>query len=135
MNRPTINWEKVKSEVIRLSNTDELKKELQRLLTEIKKFDIHSHLSPSAKSRLNDLERRYNLLVNNVNRAQRQFDREFNKVLRVLRKGKVDAEKTFKSVQKTAKQQQKKFKKVSTRLRKKVTKKSGSGGSRKRASS
>lgn len=86
-------------ELLKVKNVDDLKMELGKLAaeiqTEIQKFDINAHLSPEAKSRLKTLESQYAKVMKAVQKAQKQFDREFNKSLRVLKRTRQDAEKHF----------------------------------------
>ncbi len=89
-------------ELLKVKNFAELKSELQKIATdvqtEIQNFDLNSHLSPSAKTRLKKLEQRYSDVMKLVARAQKQFDREFNKSLRVLKKTRSDAEKHLRDI-------------------------------------
>lgn len=89
-------------DLLKVKNVDELKTELSKLAaeiqTEIQNFDINSHLSPEAKNRLKALEVRYAKVIKAVQKAQKQFDREFNKSLRVLKRTRQDAEKHLSNI-------------------------------------
>jgi predicted secreted protein len=89
-------------DLLKVKNVDELKNELGRLASEIQSeiqtFDLNAHLSPEAKSRLKMLEQRYANIMRAIQKAQKQFDREFNKSLRVLKRTRQDAEKRLNSI-------------------------------------
>ena len=114
---------------------EELKKEFRRITTEIQKFDINMHLSPGAKQRLKEFERRYNQLIVSINKAQKQFDREFNRAVRNFKKTRADAERHINVVRQTAKTQQQKLYKVTEEIKKKVATRSTQKISRKKATS
>lgn len=116
----TINWEKIKAEIQKLTDVDYLSTELNRIANELKKFDVNAYLSPTAKTRLKDLEKRYSELLKGISKQQRQFDREFNKVVRSLKTHKTDIEKKLKVVQAKAKTQKAKVESVGEELKKKV---------------
>lgn len=79
------NWQKIRNEFSRLTNVDELRSEVHRIGTELRKFDFHSVLSPTAKARVKMFERRYAELMRTMQQAQRQVDREFNRILRQIK--------------------------------------------------
>lgn len=89
-------------DLLKVKNMDELKSELTKLAgeiqSEIQSFDLNAHLSPEAKSRLKTLEQRYGNVMRAIQKAQKQFDREFNKSIRVLMRTKQDAEKRLKNL-------------------------------------
>ncbi len=89
-------------DLLKVKNVDDLKTELGRLAgdvqSEIQNFDLNSHLSPEAKTRLKSLESRYGQVMKAVHKAQKQFDREFNKSLRVLKATRQDAEKHLRTI-------------------------------------
>jgi len=79
------SWNRIRNEFTRLTDVNELKSEVHRIGTELRKFDFHTVLSPSAKARVKKFERRYVDLMRTVQQAQRQVDREFNKILRQVK--------------------------------------------------
>lgn len=79
------SWQKIRNEFQRLTDVDQLKSEVHRIGNEIRKFDFHTVLSPSAQARVKSFERRYAELMRTMQQAQRQVDREFNKILRQVK--------------------------------------------------
>jgi hypothetical protein len=111
-----VNWKKIRNEFQRLTDVEQLKAEVHRIGSEIRKFDYHSVLSPSAQSKVKTFEKRYSNLMRTIGQAQRQVDREFNRILRQI--------KTYRSdVEGTMTQQKAKLQKVSHDLRKRFSKK------------
>ena len=94
-----LNWNKIQSEINRLSNVEELKKELKKLKTEIRKFDIYAHLSPAAATRLKKLEKRALEINTTIRRLESTLEREFRKVLEQLKLQGRQAQRTFRTVQ------------------------------------
>lgn len=129
-----INWEKIKKEATRLSNIEAIKKELAHLKAEIKKIDVRVHLKPSTKKRLKDFENRYNQLLNSLNQAQRQIDRELTKGLKILKRTKLDSERQLKVIREAVKKQGQIFEQAARDFRKKKTSKNKTTGARKAAS-
>ncbi len=127
-----VNWDKIRSEINRLTDVDQLKSEVQRIGTEIRKFDFHTVLSPAAQTKMKKFEKRYATLMRSISQAQRQMDREFNRILRQIKTHRTD-------IEKTVSQQKTKLEKASLGLRKRFTKKAAGkatpGAARKRASS
>lgn len=134
-----LNMNKVKQEFRKLSDLDYVKGEIRKIADEVRRFDLHVKLSPSAQKRLKELETRYAVWMQSVSKAQKQLDREFNRALRTLKKTKTDVRKHIDTAKKTATAQQKKIstasaklkknlKKVSKKTAKKATKKSASSG-------
>lgn len=119
---PQVNWSKVMAELNKITDVDRLKREVQRLGNEIRKFDINAHLSPTARERLKAVESKYHEVSKTLNRTQRQVDREFNRVLRNLKVQRDKAEKSFEDVKAAAKKQRAKFEKASTVLKARVLK-------------
>ena len=85
-----VNWQKIRNEFQRLADVDKLKAEVQRIGTEIRKFDYHSVLSPAAQAKVKTFEKRYSVLMRTIHQAQRQMDREFNRVLRQIKVHRTD---------------------------------------------
>lgn len=79
------SWQKIRNEFTRLTDVDQLKTEVQRIGNELRKFDFHTVLSPSAQTRVKKFERRYAELMRTMQTAQRQVDREFNKIMRQMK--------------------------------------------------
>ncbi|MEK6553909.1 MAG: hypothetical protein AABZ31_01615 [Bdellovibrionota bacterium] len=121
------NWRDRFEELLKVKNVDDLKGELTRLgqdlQDEIKQFDLQEYLSPTAKDRLKNLETRYADVMKAVQKAQKQFDREFSKSLRTLKKTRQDAEKRLSSIRSQVEVQRKKVLKASDKLRSKIVKK------------
>ena len=129
-------------ELLKVKNLEDLKGELAKLASEIQaeiaKFDLNAHLSPEAKTRLKTLETRYSFVIRSVQKAQKQFDREFNKSLRVLKRTRQDAEKHLKNIKAKITQHRSTIVKASTQLKKKIqsktkTAKKGSSTAKKTA--
>ena len=112
---PQINWQKIRNEFNRLSDVENLKSEVQRIGTEIRKFDFHTVLSPAAAAKVKAFEKRYATLMRTISQGQRQMDREFNRILREI-KGRRAV------VNKMVREQKNKLEKVSTDLRKRWAK-------------
>ncbi len=79
------SWQRIRNEFQRLTDVDQLKTEVHRIGNELRKFDFHTVLSPSAQARVKSFERRYAELMRTMQQAQRQVDREFNKILRQIK--------------------------------------------------
>ncbi|MGE4132528.1 MAG: DUF4286 family protein [Bdellovibrionales bacterium] len=90
------NWQRIRDEIQRLTSVDELKTEVHRIGTEIRKFDFHTMLSPAAQAKVKVFERRYANLMRSVQQAQRQVDREFNRLMRQIKTRKTDVSKAMK---------------------------------------
>ena len=111
-----VNWKKIRNELQRLADVDKLKSEVQRIGTEIRKFDFHTVLSPSAQTKVKNFEKRYAELMRTIHQAQRQMDREFNRILRQIKAHRSD-------VGKVVDQQKTKLEQVSRVMKKRFTKK------------
>ncbi len=83
--RAQASWQKIRNEFTRLTDVDQLKSEVHRIGNELRKFDFHAVLSPSAQARVKMFEGRYAKLMRTMQQAQRQVDREFNKILRQVK--------------------------------------------------
>lgn len=79
---PQLNWKKIKTDLNRYANVDQLKTDVQRIGGEIRNFDYQKVLTPSAQQRVKAFEKRYNTMMRTLHQAQRQIDREFNRLLR-----------------------------------------------------
>ncbi|MBX3022849.1 MAG: hypothetical protein KF799_14335 [Bdellovibrionales bacterium] len=111
-----VNWQRIRSELQRLSDVEQLKSEVQRIGSEIRKFDFHTVLSPSAQQKVKTFEKRYAELMRTIHQAQRQMDREFNRILRQIKLHRTD-------VSKVVGQQKEKLEKISTDFQKRFSKK------------
>jgi len=90
--------DEIKSELQRLTDLKFLKTELNRIGTEISKFNLNLKLPPAAKSRLRQLERQLRDLRKRMTSLQKQVDREVNKFVKVLRKTRTQTEARLKKV-------------------------------------
>lgn len=75
----------LKSELRKLTDLDYLKKELNQIKTDIKKFDLRIKVSPQARTRLRLLEKSFQDIRGKVATLQKQVDREVNKLIHTLR--------------------------------------------------
>ena len=112
------NWGKLRQELQRLTDVDTLKSEVQRIGTEISRFDFQAVLSPSAQARVKQFEKQYADLMRTIHQAQRQLDREVNRILRQIKVHRKD-------VNKAVQQQKVKLEKASKNLQKKFNAKAG----------
>jgi hypothetical protein len=76
----------LKKELSRLTDVNYIKKELNRLAGEIKRFDVHMHLTPQAKERLEYLEERFNKALKSLQDLQRQVDSGLERFIKNVRK-------------------------------------------------
>ena len=135
-----VNWQKIRKELNRLTDVDNLKTEVQRIGTEIRNFDYHTVLSPAAKQKVKTFEKRYSVLMRTIQQAQRQVDREFSRIIRELKDRRQDVDKVVReqkyklenlsqefqkrfSVSTAAKSKAKTTKKTTTKSKSKTTKK------------
>ena len=110
-----VNWKKIRNELQRLADVEQLKGEVARIGSEIRKFDFHSVLSPSAAQKVKTFEKRYTVLMRTIHQAQRQMDREFNRILRQIKTHRSD-------VTKVVTDQKNKLEKVTTDFQKRFSK-------------
>lgn len=110
-----VNWQRIRNEFQRLTDVETLKDEVQRIGTEIRRFDLQSVLSPAAQTKVKQLEKRYSELLRTIHQAQRQMDREFNRILRNIKVHRSD-------VSKIVNQQKNKLERVSTDFKKRFAK-------------
>lgn len=115
-----LNWNNIKKELNKFTDVERLQTEVDKIKSEIKKFDVNTVLSESNQERLKQLEGKYANLMKSIHRAQRQFDLEFNKLLRRFKTTQAEAKKTLKNVRGLAEEQKVKFDKASNVIRKKV---------------
>ena len=115
-----VNWTKLKAELNKYADLENLKGEVHRLSQELRKFDINAHLSPSAKVRLKTVETKYHEISKTLNRTQRQVDREVNRVLRNLKTQRARAEKGLTMVKAAAIEQRRKLEKASADIKARV---------------
>lgn len=121
-----VNWKKIRSEFNRLADVDTLKGEVQRIGSEIRKFDFHTVLSPAAQQKVKTFEKRYSTLMRTISQAQRQMDREFNRIMREIKTRRRD-------VNKAVTQQKSKLEAASKQFKKNFSKKAAAASSKKRA--
>ena len=84
----------LKKELKRLADVNVLKTELNRLASEIKRFDVHLHVTPQAKSRLVRLEKRFREVVRAVAVLQKDVDSSFAKFAKIVRSGQTSSRKS-----------------------------------------
>src|SRR4051794_22118939 len=109
-----VNWKRIRTELQRLADVEQLKGEVARIGAEIRKFDFHSVLSPAAAQKVKTFEKRYTVLMRTIHEAQRQMDREFNRILRQIKTHRSD-------VTKVVADQKDKLEKVSTDFQKRFS--------------
>ncbi len=88
-----LNWKKIRDEIQRLAHVETLQAEVQRIGSEIRKFDFHTVLSPTAKLKVKSFEKRYAVLMRTIQQTQRQMDREFNRLVRQIKVHRSDVSK------------------------------------------
>lgn len=80
----------LKKELSRLTDINYLKKELGRIAgdvrKEVKKFDVHVHLTPQAKERIENLEARFNEVLKALRDLQKQVDSNLDRFVSMVRK-------------------------------------------------
>ncbi len=80
----------LKKELSRLTDIRYLKKELSRIAgdvrKEVRKFDVHVHLTPQAKERLENLETRFNEVLKALKDLQKQVDSNLDRFVTMVRK-------------------------------------------------
>lgn len=107
----TLDWEKIKNELGKLTSVEGIRQELDKIKSEVKSFDIHKVLSPTAKKKLKNLEAKYAEVSRIVARAQRELDRELNRILRQLKTRRAEAEKQFVHLKSLAEEHKSRLKK------------------------
>lgn len=121
------NWRERLEELLKAKNLDDLKSEFRKIggevQAEIQSFDLNAHLSPTAKARMKQLEKRYNEVLKTVQKAQKQFDREYNTAIKTMRTAQKDAEKRLEQMKKKLSQQKKEFVKAAGKISKNLKKK------------
>lgn len=110
-----VNWQRIRNEFQRLADVDKLRNEVQRIGSEIRKFDFQSVLSPNAKERVRTFEKRYSELMRTLHQAQRQMDREFARLMKQISTHRAD-------VTKVVSEQKQKLERVSADFRKRFGK-------------
>lgn len=115
-----INWSKIRNEVSRLSDVNVLKSEVQKITKEVKNFDYHTILSPSAKKKVKEFEKKYTRVMKSVHSAQRQVDREFNKLFRQVQDHRQTAEQKIVELKNLAETQKQKIDRLAADLKTKV---------------
>lgn len=76
----------LKKELSRLTDINYLKKEINRVAAEVKKFDVHSHLNPKSRARLEHLEARFADLIGTLQQLQKQVDASLDKFISLVGK-------------------------------------------------
>lgn len=121
---PNLNWQKIRSELNKLSDVEFLKSELQKVGKEIKKIDLKAKLGPKAQQNLNKIEKKYNSVMQTITKAQRQIDRDFNKVARALKNQKMTTQQKIDLVRKMALEHKSKLKNTTRKVKTRTTTKS-----------
>lgn len=99
----------IRAELAKLTDLDYLKKEINKVAKEIRNFDIdHLPLSPQAKDRLHQLEKRFDELRSRLTQLQKQMDTEVNKFMAIVKKTRAEAESRLQKVGLTKKKKKKK---------------------------
>ena len=93
----------IKAELKRLADVDTLKKELNRLATDIKNFDLSQSLTPQAKARVQKLEKRFKILKATLQDLQSKADAAFEKFATLVGRSKKTARTTAKKSSRKAK--------------------------------
>ena len=110
-----VNWQKIRGELQRLANVEALKSEVQRIGSELRNFDLHSVLTPTANDRVKAFEKRYGELMKTIHVAQRQVDKELNRILKQIKAHRSD-------VTRAMTEQRTKLEKVSADFKKRFSK-------------
>jgi predicted nucleic acid-binding Zn-ribbon protein len=84
----------LKKELSRLTDTKYLKKEIGRITNELKTFDMGLNLNSQARSRLDQLEKRFRELMNALTELQKQVDVNFEKMMSMVRRSTAGSKKT-----------------------------------------
>src|SRR3954471_14990845 len=119
---PQVNWQKLKSELNKLTDVQKLKEDLQKIASELRKFDFHTILTPDAKERVKTFEKKYADLIKTVHQAQRQVDREVNKILRQVKGSAILADDRLENIRRVAFDQRDRLTKITQDLRKRFGK-------------
>jgi len=119
---PQVNWQKLKGELNKLTDVAKLKQDLQKIATEIRKFDFHTILTPDAKERVKAFEKKYAELIKTIHQAQRQVDREVNKILRQVKGSAILADGRLENIRRVAFDQKDRLTKITKDLRKRFGK-------------
>ncbi len=120
------SWRRIKNELHKLTDVNQLKSEVQRIGNELRNFDFHTVLSPTAQAKVKMFERRYADLMRTMQQAQRQMDRELNKILRQIKNRRVDVTKVVKEQKSKLNDLRKRFTANSSKLKKAAAKRATS---------
>lgn len=112
----------LKKELSKLANVTYLKKELNRIAGEIRRFDVH--LNPQAKEKLQQLEGRFQVVVKALADLQKQVDAKVEKIVAMVRsktasRGKTTAKSASRATQKKTTSKKTSAKKATKTSRKK----------------
>lgn len=122
---PQVNWQKIRDEFQRLTDVEQLKTEVHRIGSELRKFDLQSVLSPAAQEKVKHFEKRYAELVRTLTKAQTQVDREFNRLMKQIKDHRAD-------VTKVMNEQKGKLEKISSELKRRFVRTEGAATKRAR---
>ena len=96
---------KLREDVVKIANYENLKKELHKFTKEISQMNLYERLSPQNQDRLRDLETRFQRIIDNVIRAQQNFEKEINRSLDKFKKTRADVSETLEVLKKRAMEQ------------------------------
>ena len=83
--RPDMNA--LKKELSRLTDIKYLKKELNRIAGEVRNFQVKDlPLTPQARQRIEQLEKRFRELLRNLQAVQSQVDTNLDKLMKIVRR-------------------------------------------------
>ncbi len=115
----------IKAELKRLADVDTLKKELNKLATDIKNFDLSQSLTPQAKARVQKLEKRFKVLKATLQELQTKADAAFEKFATLVGRSKKTSQ-TAKAARSSAKKAPRKPKAAGSKKAAGSTKKAAS---------
>ncbi|MGE0633739.1 MAG: hypothetical protein AB7O96_15100 [Pseudobdellovibrionaceae bacterium] len=110
------------AEASRLAHVKNVKKEIEKLRSEVKKIDLHAALPASAIKTVSDLNNRYKLLVKNLESKQKQIEKEVAKAITSVKKSAKDIEKALARLRKAKKSKKAPSRKTSKKTARKTTK-------------
>jgi hypothetical protein len=114
----------LKRELSRLTDTRYLKKEIGRITNELKSFDMGLNLNSQARSRLDQLEKRFRELLKSLTDLQKQVDVNLEKMMSMVRRSNPGAKKTTRKQSTAARKKTKKKSSATRKPAKKTTRKS-----------
>jgi hypothetical protein len=113
-----VNWTKLRAELNKLSDVGKLRQDLQRIASDLRKFDFHTVLTPQALERVKTFEKKYSDLIKTVHQAQRQVDREMTKIIRHVKGHRLLADVKLDTIRRMAQDQSVQLTKAAQTLKK-----------------